>query len=76
MTSIAVARAPAFAHPRPSTGIIVLAVVATGLTMAFGDALPWAMAYPEAWEIRVDRAISRTMTWLLKEADLGLFTFK
>jgi glycine betaine/proline transport system permease protein len=34
------------------------------------------MAYPEAWEVRVDRAISRAMTWLLKEADFGLFTFK
>ena len=76
MTSIAAAQAPASGRLRPGTGLILLAVVATGLTMAFGDALPWAMAYPEAWEIRVDRAISRTMTWLLKEADLGLFTFK
>ncbi len=76
MTSIAATQLPGVGRLRPSTALIGLAVVATALLMAFGDALPWAMVYPDSWEIRVDSAISRIMKWLIKDADLGLFTFK
>lgn len=78
----AVTRAGAPALPfaglrlRPGLSLLAAAVLFTALLMVFDRALPWAMAYPAEWVVPVDAAMTRTVKWLLNEADLGPFTFR
>ena len=61
----------------PATLWIWLAVlVAFALFARFGEDLaPWAFEYPRAWQVPLARWISAAMTWLVREAHFGLFTF-
>jgi hypothetical protein len=38
--------------------------------------LPWADVYPKSWIVPFTKWIGTAMDWLVKEADLGLFTFQ
>lgn len=57
-------------------------LIATGLLASNSRELArqfdarWAIKYPRAWELSLDRWISDAMKWLVNEANFGLFTFR
>ena len=76
MTTIAIRYPGDHIRLQPSSGLIVLALVALGLLMVDDSLLPWASSYPKAWTLPVAAKITAAMKWLLNDADFGLFTFK
>lgn len=79
-------------HPPVSTGVLLARrrrqqgawlslpiAAATAITiglMLASNVLPWAHTYPSSWVVPLDRWLSASVNWLLREADLGLFTVK
>ncbi|MCP4331991.1 MAG: ABC transporter permease subunit [Gammaproteobacteria bacterium] len=53
-------------------GMIAFTVV----LMLARENLPWAFAYPRAWQLPLAGWITAFMKWLINSFDLGLFTFK
>ncbi|MCP4767454.1 MAG: ABC transporter permease subunit [Gammaproteobacteria bacterium] len=53
-------------------GMIAFTVV----LMLARESLPWAFAYPRAWQLPLAGWITAFMKWLINSFDLGLFTFK
>ena len=60
----------------PSRLILPGVLALTALLALFQDLVPWASQYPAGWVIRVDQVLTRSIKWLIKDADFGLFTFK
>jgi glycine betaine/proline transport system permease protein len=58
----------------------LLALVAAAAAFAFSerarDLLPWAARYPQEWVLPLRFWISDFMSWLIRDLDLGLFTFQ
>jgi glycine betaine/proline transport system permease protein len=54
----------------------VAGLVVVVLLMVFKEQAPWAVEYPKAMVVPLRFWVSDFMKWLIKEADLGLFTFK
>ena len=48
----------------------------TVVLMMARDSLPFAFAYPRAWQLPLAGWITAFMKWLINSFDLGLFTFK
>ena len=48
----------------------------TVILMLARESLPWAFAYPRAWQLPLAGWITAFMKWLINSFDLGLFTFK
>ena len=44
--------------------------------MLFDEVFPWALDYPESWEVPVQRDLTVFSKWLMNELDFGLFTFR
>ena len=55
---------------------ILFALVATILFAFLAPVFPWLSVYPGAWVVPVAGGLTGTIDWLVKDADLGLFTFK
>ena len=66
------------ALPRPGQGavLILCAIAATALFSLLDPLVPWIGAYPSGWVVPVADGLSRSINWLVKDADFGLFTFK
>ena len=76
MTAVGAHR-PSFPF-RPGRGalLIALAAVATTLIALLAPVLPWIDVYPGGWVVPVADGLTRSINWLVNEADFGLFTFK
>lgn len=61
---------------KPSIALIITAVVIVALIQLQPSLLTWANEYPKSWVIPFSKKLTVFMKWLLKEADLGFFTFK
>jgi glycine betaine/proline transport system permease protein len=75
-TAIAVGGARRGSPLRPWILAWTAALALTLTVYMLGDLWPWALNYPEAWEIPLRYWISAFMKWLVDDFDLGLFTFK
>ena len=70
------ARSGTLPVPPAALWIWLAVLVAFALFARFGEDLaPWAFEYPRAWQVPLARWISAAMTWLVREAHFGLFTF-
>jgi glycine betaine/proline transport system permease protein len=63
-------------HFPPTVFAIVAAIVVAAVIRMHPTLAPWANEYPKSWVISFSKDLSTSIKWLLKEADLGLFTFK
>ena len=67
---------PASAWVQPGRLAWAAGLAAVALLMVFKDLAPWAVKYPKVMVVPLRFWVSDFMKWLVKEADLGLFTFK
>ena len=58
------------------TTFLPAAIVLTTILIVFDGAFPWALDYPEDWEVPVQRELTSFSKWLMNELDFGLFTFR
>lgn len=58
------------------TTFLPAAIVLTTFLIVFDGAFPWALDYPEDWEVPVQRELTSFSKWLMNELDFGLFTFR
>ena len=58
------------------TTFLPVAIVLTTFLIVFDGAFPWALDYPEDWEVPVQRELTSFSKWLMNELDFGLFTFR
>lgn len=74
----AAAGTPAYPLTLRRPGLLLWAAALGVLVLLWlaGDALPWLSDYPDGWIVPLRYWISDAMTWLVKEATFGLFTFK
>ena len=56
--------------------LIVFTVAGTALIAFLTPLLPWIDVYPRGWIVPVAEGLTRSINWLVNEADLGLYTFK
>jgi glycine betaine/proline transport system permease protein len=57
--------------------LLWLGMIAVTVTLMLArESLPWAFAYPRAWQLPLAGWITAFMKWLINSFDLGLFTFK
>ena len=63
-------------RPKVSTLMIFVSVLVAILIKHQPQLLSWAINYPKSWIIPFSKELSIFIKWLLKEADLGFFTFK
>jgi len=61
---------------RTSTLLIIASILAATFIKYQPEFFSWAIKYPKSWIIPFSKKLSLFLKWLLKEADLGLFTFK
>ena len=61
---------------RPRSIVVPAAFLLIALLMVFDQLLPWAMHYPEKWEIPVQTELTILSKWMMNELDFGLFTFR
>ena len=61
---------------RPRAILVPAVFLLTALLMVFDQLFPWAMHYPESWEIPVQRELTILSKWMMNELDFGLFTFR
>ncbi|WP_353646693.1 ABC transporter permease subunit [Mesorhizobium sp. WSM2239] len=54
----------------------IVAILAFVALWQFGQAVPWVVEYPKAWQVPLARWISAAMKWLVEEAHFGLFSFR
>ncbi len=76
MTSVSLTARAEPRHPRASAALIVVALGAMLALARFDGLLPWAESYPEAWVVPVSEWLTGLINWLIKDAELGLVTFK
>ena len=76
MTAVRANRSSSPWRPGRGAFLIVLAVSATALIAGLAPVFPWMEVYPGGWVVPVAGGLTRSVNWLVKDADLGLFTFK
>ncbi|MBT6827610.1 MAG: ABC transporter permease subunit [Rhodospirillales bacterium] len=76
MTAAPTAYATPVLRVKPGIVLIIAAIVVAAAIQAQPTLLAWANDYPKSWIIPFAKNLSAFVKWLLKEADLGLFTFK
>ena len=61
---------------KPRVILVPVGFLFIAFLMVFDHLFPWAMQYPENWEIPVQRELTIFSKWMMNELDFGLFTFR